>query len=66
MKELLFREQGLSPLTINIRILKLWNSTVCSVHSGPPSHCDTVSLAKGGGGILEFRDLCRDFLEEVG
>ena len=42
MKELLFQGQGLLPLTLNVRILKLWNSTVCSAHSGPPSHYDTV------------------------
>jgi xanthine dehydrogenase accessory factor len=50
---LLFQGQGLLPLTSNVRILKLWNSTVCSVHSGPPSHCDTVSQVEreeGKGG----------------
>jgi hypothetical protein len=43
MKALPFQEQGVLPLTINVRILKLWNSTVCSVHSSPVSHYDTVS-----------------------
>ena len=67
MKELPFQGQGLLPLTLNVRILKLWNSTVCSAHSGPPSHYDTVSKRRGDGVIggtvpvfqtyLKFRDL---------
>jgi hypothetical protein len=47
MKELPFQGQGLLPLTSNVRILKLWNSTVCSAHSGPPFHYDTVSNGEG-------------------
>jgi hypothetical protein len=48
MKASPFKEQGLLPLTINVRILKLWNSTVCSVLSGPPSHYDTVIEGERG------------------
>jgi hypothetical protein len=33
MKELPFQQPGQLPITLNVRILKLWNSTVCSVHS---------------------------------
>ena len=47
MKELPFQGERLLPLTSNVRILKLWNSTVCSVHSGLPSHYDTVSWGEG-------------------
>jgi hypothetical protein len=54
MKELPFQGQGLLPLTSNVRILKLWNSTVSSVHSGPPSHCDTVSRGEGEGEGVEW------------
>jgi hypothetical protein len=31
MKELTFLYQRLFPLTLNVRILKLWNPAVCSV-----------------------------------
>ena len=55
MKELPFQRQGLLPLTSNVRILKLWNSTVCSVHSGLPSDCDTVSCGGGFSGTRRFR-----------
>jgi len=55
MKELPFQRQGLLPLTSNVRILKLWNSTVCSVHSGLPPDCDTVSCGGGFSGTRRFR-----------
>ncbi len=48
MKALPFQEQELLPLTINVRILKLRNLTVCPVHSSPPSHYDTASEGERG------------------
>jgi len=47
MKELRFQQQEQFPLTINVRILKLWNPAVCSVHSGRLSYCDTISNRRG-------------------
>ena len=48
MKELPFQRQGRLPLTLNVRILKLWNSTVCSARSCLPSYYDTLSQGRGG------------------
>jgi len=47
MKEWPFQQRGQLPITLNVRILKLWNLAVCSVHSALHPNYDTVSLWEG-------------------
>jgi hypothetical protein len=44
MKELPSQQPGQLPITLNVRILNLWNSPVCSVHLTLNPTYDTVSL----------------------
>ncbi len=46
MKKLPFQQQGQLPITLNVRILKLWNPTVCSA----PSAIRSITTQSQGGG----------------
>ena len=52
MKEWPFQQRRQLPITStsNVRILKLWNLTVCSVHSAP--HPITTQSLDGGEGKM--------------